>query len=321
MATYTATDFLSDIPMGLAVQAHSGTSHVPEQRAESLRTAYAQGMATFFNAVLKLAGEAKRDEALADLERFRQGYVDRYLGVLRRRSRVMSAMITGPANFPTRRNEKAATSYESATDELADYSDRVQRKIVARYSGRESVRTGSAEAVTQLEEKLAKMEAQHAFMKAANKVIKGKGDQEAKVAALLELDDDLTEAAAIKILTVPDCFNHIGFAAFELTNSNARIKAAKEQLEKARKLATQVTTTTMIGAVRVVNNVEDDRLELYFPTRTSQELYQELRSHGFRFTPSKSVKGGEGCFQALRGGNADYWAPILAKRYNDENSE
>lgn len=320
MTTYTASQFLSDIPMGLAVQAHSGTSHSPEQRAESLRKAYAEGMATFFNAVLRLAGEAKREEALADLERFRQGYVDRYLGVLRRRSRVMSAMITGPANFPTRRNEKAAGSYESATEELADYSDRVQRKIVARYSGREAVRTGSADAVAQLAEKLAKMEARHAFMKAVNKVIKGKGEQEEKVAALLELDDDLTEAAAIKLLTEKDCYGNVGFASFELTNSNARIKAAKEQLEKAQKLATQVTTETMIGGVRIVNNVEDDRLEVYFPTRTSKELYAELKGHGFRYTPSKSVPGGEGCFQAFRGANADYWAPVLANQYNAEQA-
>ena len=72
--------------------------------------------------------------------------------------------------------------------------------------------------------------------------------------------------------------------------------------------------------MRIVNNVEDDRMELYFPTRTSKELYANLKGHGFRHTPSKSVPGGEGCFQAFRGANADYWAPLLAKQYNDEQA-
>jgi len=318
---YTSTDFLSDIPMSAAVQAHNGTSHVPERRGEFERQNYAEYMAMFFNAVLRLAGEEKHEEALADLERYRQGYRDRHMGALRRRARVMSAMIAGPANFPTRRNQKASDSYESAVNDLVEWSNRVRSKIVAHYSGRETVRTGDSNAVEALREKLAKMEVQHEFMKAANKVIKGKGEQEEKVEALLALDDNLTEAEAVKILTVPDCFNHIGFATFELTNSNARIKHAKEQLEKAQKLASQVTTETMIGAVRIINNVEDDRLELYFPARTSKELYDELKAHGFRFTPSKSVKGGVGCFQAFRGANADYWAPKLAAQYNAGNQD
>lgn len=320
MIEFTPSDFLSDIPMSAAVQAHSGTSHVPEQRGESERQNYAEYMSTFFNAVLRLAGEEKYNEALSDLERYRQGYRDRHIGALRRRSRVMSAMIAGPANFPTRRNQKAGDSYESAVNDLVEWSNRVRSKIVAHYSGSETVRTGDANAVEALMDKLAKMEARHEFMRSANKVIKGKGTQEEKIDALLELDDDLTEAAAIKILTVPDCFNHIGFATFELTNSNARIKHVKEQLAKAQKLASQVTTETMIGAVRIVNNVEDDRLELYFPTRTSPELYKELSSHGFRYTPSKSAKP-VGCFQAYRGANADHWAPLLAKQYNNENPE
>ena len=320
MKEYIISDFMSDIPMSAAVQAHNGTSHVPERRGEFERQNYAEYMATFFNAVLRLAGEEKREEALADLERYRQGYRDRHIGALRRRARVMSAMIAGPANFPTRRNQKAGDSYESAVNDLVEWSNRVRSKIVAHYSGRETVRTGNSNAVEALKEKLAKMEARHAFMKAVNKVIKGKGEQEEKVAALLELDDDLTESTAIKLLTETDCYGNVGFASFELTNSNARIKAAKEQLEKAQKLATQVTTETMIGAVRIINNVEDDRLVLYFPTRTSKELYAELNGHGFRYTPSKSVPGGEGCFQAFRGANADYWAPLLAKQYNDEQA-
>jgi hypothetical protein len=316
---YTAASFLSDIPLGVAIAAHEGTSHVPESRGAYERNAYAEQVAAIYVDILAMAGKERHDEALADLERFRDGYRDRKLMSLRRRGRVMSTMITGPANFPTRSQEKKRDSYENSVGELLDYVTRVYRKMQAKYSSSgESIRTGSANAVAQLEEKIAKLEANQEFMKAANKVIKDKKlDQNGKVEALLSLDDNLTEATAVKILTVPDCFNIVGFAKFELTNNSANIRRLKEQLEKAKRLAEQVTTEKMIGAVRVVNNCEDDRLELYFPTRTSKEIYAELKAHGFRYTPSKSVAP-SGCFQAFRGPNAEYWAGAIASKYNAE---
>ena len=313
---YTAASFLSDIPLGVAIAAHEGTSHVPESRGAYERNAYAEQVAAIYVDILAMAGKERHDEALADLERFRDGYRDRKLMSLRRRGQVMSTMITGPANFPVRSQEKKRDSYENSVGELLDYVTRVYRKMQAKYSGREAIRTGSANAVAQLEEKIAKLEANQEFMKAANKVIKDKKlDQDGKVEALLSLDDDITEATAVKILTVPDCFSIVGFAKFELTNNGANIRRLKEQLEKAKRLAEQVTTEKMIGAVRVVNNCEDDRLELHFPERTSKEVYDELKAHGFRFTPSKSVAPA-GCFQAFRGGNANYWAGVIIAKYN-----
>lgn len=317
---YTPENFLNDIPMSTAVDAHSGTSFVPEKRGESLRQNYAECMAEFFAKVLAIAGEAGQAEALESLERYRQGYRDRYLNVLRRRSRIMSTMIAGPSNFPTRRNEKANNAYENGLNELVEWSQRVERKIISHFTGSDSIRTGSSEAVAQLEKKVAKLEAWQKFMKEANKVIKSaKLDTDEKVDAIMALDDDLTEADARKIVTVPDCYGGLGYQSFSMTNNNAKLKAAKEQLEKARKLATQVTTETIIGKVRMVNNCEEDRLQLFFPERTSKEIYALLSGHGFRYTPSKSTPGGEGCFQAYRGANADYWAKVIIKQYNDEN--
>lgn len=319
MTTYTSAYFLNDISMGVAVQAHSGTSFVPEKRGEFVRQNYAECMAAFFDRVLKLAGEEKRDEAIADLERYRQSYRDRYVGTLRRRSRVLSTMITGPSGFNTRSNEKRSNAYENAVNDLVEWSNRVEAKILAHYSGREAIRTGDAGAVDALKERLAKMEANHAFMVAANKIIRSKGEQEEKIEMLLALDDRMTEAEALKILEIQH-YGRKGYATFELTNSNARIKAKQDQLAKAEKLASQVTTETVIGKVRMVNNVEDDRLQLYFPARTSKEIYALLKSHGFRYTPSKSVAP-EGCFQAFRGSNADYWSKVIIDRYNAENPE
>ncbi len=320
MTEYTSTNFMGDISMGVAVQAHSGTSMVPEKRGEALRQGYAEGMAQFFNRVLKLAGEENRAEAIEDLERYRQGYRDRYVGTLRRRSRVMSTMITGPSNFPTRRNAKASDSYENSVNELVEWSNRVEAKILAHYSGREAIRTGDAGAIEALKKKIAKLEAWQQFMKDANKVIRStKLTEDEKVEQLLAMDDDLTEATVRKFINdKPYASAKPGFEGYQFSNNLATINRAKEQLVKAERLASQVTTETVVGKVRMVNNCEDDRLELYFPERTSKEIWAELKGHGFRYTPSKSVAP-EGCFQAFRGANADYWASVIIAKYNAEN--
>lgn len=313
-AAYTATTFLSDIPYNLAKEAHYATSFVPEKRAEGERNGYAEGMAEFFNRVLRLAGEAQRDEALADLERYRAGYADRYRGYLARRSRCMSAMITGPSNFPKRQQEKRWASADNARDELIEWSSRVERKIIAKYSGREAIRTGDAGAVDALEKKIAKLEAEQEFMKAANKVVKSaKLSDEEKIEALLALDDNMLEKEAAELLKPNRWQGHLGFAGYELTNNSANIRRCKEQLEKAKKLAADETTETVIGAVRVVNNVEENRLQLFFPTRTSKDVYELLTGHGFRWSRTN------GCFQAFRGGNADYWSKIAIEQYNRES--
>lgn len=322
MTTYTSTDFLSDIPMSAAVQAHNGTSFVPEKRGEGEKASYAEFMATFFNRVLKVAGEERKDEALAELSSFRERYRDRQISLLRRRGGLMSTMVTGPSNFPVRRQQKKSDAYHNALTEHIEWTRRVTEKILRKFADKEAVRTGDAEAVDQLKKKIAKAEAWQQFMKDANKIIRNdKLTEDEKVDLLIDLDDDLTEVTIRKLINdKPYARAQPGFEAYQLSNNNANIRRMKEQLAKAEKLASQVTTETVIGAVRIVNNVEDDRLELYFPTRTSKELYANLKSHGFRYTPSKSVPSGEGCFQAFRGANADYWAPLLAKQYNDEQA-
>ena len=310
-ATYSAAEFLNDIPFGLAEQAHSGTSHVPEIRAETERNSYTAHIAEFYNAIMAIAGDERRAEALADLERYRTGYADRYRTMLARRSRCVSTMIAGPSNFPKRQQEKRWASADNAVRDLLEWSKRVCTKIYRKYTGTDVIRTGDAGAVEALEKKITTLEDKQEYMKAINKILKGKKSEEEKTEQLLALDDDMTESSAKTILKCG------GYQHFELTNNNATIKRTKEQLAKAKSLSSQETTEIIVGDVRMVNNVENNRLELHFPNRTSKHVYELLKSHGFRYTPSKSVASA-GCFQAFRGRNADHWAAVIIAQYNAE---
>ena len=161
---YTAAEFLNDIPFGLAEQAHSGTSHVPERRAETERSSYAAHIAEFYNAIMAIAGDERRAEALADLERYRTGYADRYRTMLARRSRCVSTMIAGPSNFPKRQQEKRWASADNAVRDLLEWSERVRTKIYRKYTGTDVIRTGDAGAVEALEKKITTLEDKQEYM-------------------------------------------------------------------------------------------------------------------------------------------------------------
>lgn len=115
----------SDVNLQLAIRAHSGTSHTPERRGESEVAAYVEHM-NEFNA--KLAAVADTDErmaeAVAQSERYRENYIKRLSAVWSSRSRMMSTMITGPANFPVHRQEKIWRAYENKSTELFAWQGR-----------------------------------------------------------------------------------------------------------------------------------------------------------------------------------------------------
>ena len=127
-------------------------------------------------------------------------------------------------------------------------------------------------------------------MKLANKIVKNKKLSEAqKVEELQKVG--LSEDSAKKILT-PDFCNRIGFASYSLTNNNARIKAAEMQLARAKALKELETKEYEIGEVKVCENADENRLQLFFDGKPSDEIRATLKRNGFRWSPSN------GCWQS-----------------------
>jgi hypothetical protein len=134
----------------------------------------------------------------------------------------------------------------------------------------------SIEKLTEKVEKLSKLQE---TMKATNKILFSKRTSELqKVEALQELG--YSESSAIKVMQ-PGCYNQIGFESYQLTNNNARLKTAKERLEKAINLKSTESS-----------EIEINRLQLFFNGKPSDEIRSELKHSGFRWTPSV------GCWQS-----------------------
>lgn len=310
----TAQDFINDIPERTAVEAHGGTSFTPERRGESERAGYAAHMAAFYSEIVTLAGEDRREEAEAEFERYRQRYLRLKLGALGSRSRIVSWMVAGPSNFPTRRMEKLNAAYDRRIKEWLEWDERIKNRIRRRFGNKLSIRTGEASAVDDLAAKLATQQAAHAYMVGVNKLLrKNKLTIEQRIGEARQLAERLgVNADQFKSFYKSNFDGMESFPSFALTNSNARIKATQAALKKAKKLASETTTERVVGDVRIVNNVEDDRLQVFFPERVPHHIYKMLSGHGFRHSRRN------GCFQAFRGNNANYWLGEILKVYAKE---
>ena len=179
--------------------------------------------------------------------------------------------------------------------------------------GKGGISSDDPEAVKKLVAKIETAEKLQGFMKRCNAAIrKRKKDGGAAFAAICDehnLGPD-TRADLLK----PDSAGRIGFAPYQLSNNNANIRRMKRRVEALRAQAQDETTEQTIGPVRIVENTEENRLQLFFPGKPSAEFRRELKRSGFRWSRY------QGCRQRHRSHGATYWGRILAEKFNKKEA-
>lgn len=266
-----------------ARRAHYNTSFSPEKRALS-ECAY------FDEVYNQLQSIGCSDEGLQKFERL-------FLLMLAAKSRCLSSMITGPANFPVARAEKASARERKISDEMFAYVERVRKAIDKQNNPTKyAISSDNENALDLLKQKLAGLVESQEKMKLCNKVIKDK--QLLKLERLTAILG--SEAQAAEILK-PDCFGGIGFASYSMRNNLATIKATEQRIKQLEAAASRVTRELTIAGVRVIENAEENRIQFYFDGKPAQAVISLMKSHGFKWSPS------QGCWQRLWNGNA-IWA-------------
>lgn len=133
-------------------------------------------------------------------------------------------------------------------------------------------------AAEKLEAKIARLEERQRLMVAANKLVR-KEDR----AGLLDLgfNERMVEA-----LFTPDFAGRIGFPGYKLTNNSANIRRLKERLGMIAARTERQSNETTHGEIRIVENVEDNRLQVFFPGVPDKTTRDRLKSRGFRWSPT-----------------------------------
>lgn len=302
---------IDDIPRDLAERAHAGMSMVPDKRAEQDRNDYVQHIRSVCES---LSGLCKTDDdrelLLTEMERYRQGYRRRLLLVLSAQSRVMSPMITGPARFPVRSNEKRCSSFENRSRELIEWSKRAIGRISRLLRGPVSISSDAPDAVQQLQAKIDAATARQSLMIAANKIYRNtKLTADQKCAALVAAGLVKVEADG---RLEPDFMNRVGFAQYELTNNRANIKRMMLRMAEIRRKMSDSTTEKTVGAVRVIDNVPENRLQLFFPGKPPMVIIDMLKKRGFHW--SRYI----GCWQRMRSNGAEWAAQQIIEAFNND---
>lgn len=216
-------------------------------------------------------------------------------------SRHVSVMIAGPANYNMRAHEK----YLSREGKLWEEYDKIKTMIdygISRIIHSEKIiSSDNPNAVELLKDKIAKLENNQGMMKSANKIIKNtKTDMPEKIKQLVAIG--FTKEQSEKLF-IPDCYGGIGYEGFTLTNNNANIRRLKQRLEQLeRKLKDETIEKETENGIRIVDNVNDNRLQIFFPGKPSDGIRTYLKSNGFHWSPHY------GCWQRMRSRDANYVA-------------
>ena len=79
----------------------------------------------------------------------------------------------------------------------------------------------------------------------------------------------------------------LGFPNYALTNNAANIRRLEKRLALLQKAQSDVTTEEEFpGRIRLVDDVEHNRLQIFFPEVPSEAIRRELKSNGFRWSPT-----------------------------------
>jgi len=169
----------------------------------------------------------------------------------------------------------------------ADEKAKYYAEKVANTENSYAIRTDDPEAIVKLIEKYNSLVKNQELMKAANKIIKNKKLQEAEKVEQLQ-DIGLTERQAIEIMA-PGHFGGPGFPSFSLTNNNANIRSTEQRIEYLRKQQTQESKELEINGVKVVDNTEANRLQIFFDSIPEAETRAALKRNGFRWSPTNKA--------------------------------
>ena len=130
--------------------------------------------------------------------------------------------------------------------------------------------------------KLAELEKKQEFNKAINKALKV-ADRTGSDEALIKLG--LGEAL-IAQLKKPDFAGRRGIPSYVLSNNSSNMRRIRQRIEALRKAADDQTSEQVHGDIRIVDNVEENRVQVFFPGIPAPEVRKKLKQNGFRWSRS-----------------------------------
>lgn len=299
-----------DIDYDTAYIAYSGVSFYPERRAKSEIEGYVSQMKEDYEYLRKGIKDAEDEKIFKQgFKRYRENYKKRYLNYLNAKSRTMSSMIAGPANFPVKRNQSRLNIEQGHLDELIKFREKVLSRIKNDMNPTQIRGVGDKQ-LEQLETKLNDLKERQQMMKDVNKIIRSKKDVKNKIIERTGLKESTVDE-----IMKPDFAGRVGFPTYELTNNNANIKRLEGRVAEMKKKISNLDkppiehefSDLIVNGEKfegvdgtMVKNYAEDRYQLLFNSKPDSKVRTALKKHGFRWSPKNTA------WQRQISNNADY---------------
>jgi hypothetical protein len=281
-----------DISYDVAYNAYRGISFDPEKRAKQTQDEYVNYMQSVYDDVMKIA---KTDEQRATIdaafENYRKGYIQKQLAHLQAKSRTLSPMITGPANFPTRRNEKANNAEHKRLEEFLEWD----KKALARLK---EIARGTR---SQEEIKGEQFEIIRRDLASSLSTIKGIDNGTVRGSSRSLLVNNLTNR--IKTLArngktdlVNKALDYIDDYQKDLAKPlispkhsvwDLRSQVAEQPGQVENPTGTE--TIKEYQGASVVNNRDAERVQILFDEKPSEQVRNALKKAAFKWSPSNNA--------------------------------
>ena len=261
------TDYLLSEYWENAKRAYDGISFYPEKRADCTVIDYSEELEDDLNNLRKKGTTGN----------YKEKYISYFIKWLSSKSRCISPMITGPANFPTARNRKNCRYAENAYSAFREWRKKYFKSV-------NRVRTLSPEEEIDITlKKLDSLITNQEFMKGVNKIVRKKDLSSDEKINLIENEWGVEQEKAAEILK-PDCCGIVGFASYQLTNNNANIKRMKDKLLIMKRRIEIKESFNEIAIPGGYIGIENDRVVIRHEEKPDRAVIDAIKSKGFRWS-------------------------------------
>lgn len=264
----------------LGVRAFSGTSFDPENRASQYIEMY--------------EGILKEDLGRIPEEghrRYYETFKEWVRTIFGKHSAIVSVMITGPARFPTARNEKANRAYDKAIHDFEDWRVKAQKAIARRIENAKSPEQKDNEEWIRLRSEIASNiatcveidnGARGYHRPLFTSSIAGKVERLAK--------NGKTELVrrALDYIREAQENDEVGLKK-PLFTSRHKIwqlqQICEDAVRKQEELVTKEDREFLFEGGKMVKNYSEDRLQIIFDEKPASDMISKLKHNGFRWSP------------------------------------
>ena len=194
-------------------------------------------------------------------------------------ARMPSILISGGGNFPVTKKHKQNAARDRNYGEYAEISKLLDK---IRSVGMGGISADDDRAVEKLEAKLAGLEAMQEEMKTVNAYYRKHKTLEGCPSLSVEEIGKLQSSMASDWRKNP-----VPYPSYLLTNNNANIRRTRQRIEDLKSQSEYAGWAFPGGRAEI--NEGENRLQLFFEEKPSEEQRRELKSNGFKWAPSQGA--------------------------------